>query len=199
MPVSLVRLMLRSPAFWDDSQAIPAGFGTPWELESIANFYVVSKGGNLPGYATLLSMVPQLNVTVTMTINTDADDFAWIRSIQSVLLPALNETLVSLQKNPPADPGPHYHDVIGEYVQVVQPGVTITVVIAIPLLPPSGFTARPLIITMLQNKQPIMNGFLDYVPQSDAPGQLLFRFSFPSSVVPESCFLQEVRQQHCMY
>ena len=53
--------MLRSPAFWDDSQAKPAGFGTPWELLSVSDFFTTNKGGNLPGYATVFSLVPELN------------------------------------------------------------------------------------------------------------------------------------------
>lgn len=192
MTVPLVRKMLRSPAFWDDSQAAPSGFGTPWELASIKDFFVVSKGGNLPGYATAFSLVPALNVTVAMAINSDADDFRWIRAIQGTLLPALNSTLISLQNSPPADPGPRYRDVVGTYAQSVQAGLDVGIAVTMPLLPPPGFTSRPLVFTLSQNKQVITSGFLDYVAQSESPDQLLFRFSFPASLSPQSCFMQEL-------
>ena len=87
-----------------------------WELSSISNFFVATKGGNLPGYAMLASMVPQLNLSVVMAINTDANDFAWMHDIQPILLPALNETLVSRQEYPIAEPGPRSADVVGKYV-----------------------------------------------------------------------------------
>lgn len=191
IPISLVRLMLRSPAFWLDSQAAPSGFGTPWELASISDFFVVSKGGNLPGYATVFSLVPRLNVTVVMAINTDADDFAWLQIIHSLLLPALNASLVAEQRDPPAIPGPRYKDVVGTYTATMA-GHNISVTVTMPLLPPPRFTARALELAIFQDGQVVTSGFLDYVSQTAFPDQLLFRFSYPAWLDPTSCFDQDL-------
>ena len=190
--VPLVRSMLRSPAFWNDEQVSgPSGFGTPWELTSVANFYVASKGGNLPGYATLVSMVPRLNVSIVMAINNDADDFSWMYAINDLLIPALNHTLVSMQPNPVADPGPHSEAVVGRYVLA-----DIAVIVQMPAVPVPGFNHPVLLIALERGGALISSFFLDYVPQEFSSSQLLFRMSFPPSAQSYTCFLQELVAQH---
>ena len=190
--VPLVRLMLRSPAFWNDEQASgPSGFGTPWELTSIANFLVVSKGGNLPGYATLVSMVPRLNVSIVMAINDNADDFSWMYAISDLLLPALNRTLVSMQPYPVAEPGPHAKAVLGTYVLA-----DITVIVQEPAVPLPGFNHPVLLIALERAGALIASFFLDFVPQTFSSSELLFRMSFPPSAQAYTCFLQELVAQH---
>ena len=38
------------------------GFGTPWELRFQANYTVLRKGGNVAGYSSIITFVPELQL-----------------------------------------------------------------------------------------------------------------------------------------
>ena len=38
------------------------GFGAPWEIMFQENYTVLNKGGNIPGFSTLFSFVPELQL-----------------------------------------------------------------------------------------------------------------------------------------
>ena len=40
------------------------GFGTPWEIRFHANYTILRKGGNVPGFSALLSFVPELQLSM---------------------------------------------------------------------------------------------------------------------------------------
>lgn len=196
LPISLARLMLRSPAFWNDdfASAGPTGFGTPWELASIKNFFVAFKGGNLPGYATIISMIPTLNVSVVMAMNTDANDMAWLQTIHDLLLPALNETLIDLEQTTAPSPCPHMQDVVGAYLVTDDDPEEDDITVHVQQ---GGSEANPMLLLTVQvDGEEIIRGALDYVPQKAIPNQLLFRFVYPASARQASCFYQELQAFH---
>ena len=39
-----------------------SGFGTPWEIGYEKNYTLLAKGGNLEGYSSLISFVPDLKL-----------------------------------------------------------------------------------------------------------------------------------------
>jgi CubicO group peptidase (beta-lactamase class C family) len=97
--------------------------GTPWEvrprglnttawpggdasLTGAAPFLVLSKGGNLPGYTALVSLVPELNVSVIALFNGGADEFAFGDALFDILLPPLAAALAQLDPHPAGNPGP---------------------------------------------------------------------------------------------
>eukprot|EP01116_Phalansterium_solitarium_P017147 TRINITY_DN414_c0_g1_i1.p1 TRINITY_DN414_c0_g1~~TRINITY_DN414_c0_g1_i1.p1 ORF type:complete len:245 (-),score=72.94 TRINITY_DN414_c0_g1_i1:96-830(-) len=88
--------------------------GTPWESAYQAPYVVRSKGGNVDGYSALVSLVPELQLGLTMLWNGGVDEFAWANSSWSVLLPAFVSALSLLQ--PPVPLPPNISSYVGFYV-----------------------------------------------------------------------------------
>jgi CubicO group peptidase (beta-lactamase class C family) len=53
----------------DHPEVTPTGYGLGWFTESYRGNRVVQHGGNLPGSSTLISLVPEANVGVTVLVN----------------------------------------------------------------------------------------------------------------------------------
>ena len=81
-------------------------WGTPWEnaLDAATGFTVRRKGGNLPGFTALFSLVPELRVALTVNINYGVDEFGLADQAWALILPALVRMLLPLQPPPPLLP-----------------------------------------------------------------------------------------------
>lgn len=102
-----------SPLYWNrDGLSL---FGTPWEMRTSADYLVISKGGDLPGYSTQLTLVPELALSVAVAWNGNVDEMSWMQSAMDILVPALETALVPLQPAPAFNPGPNPSDYVGTY------------------------------------------------------------------------------------
>ena len=54
--------MLLTPPAFTNSDGL-TGFGTPWEIRFHANYTILRKGGNIPGFSALFSFVPELQLS----------------------------------------------------------------------------------------------------------------------------------------
>lgn len=99
------------PVFMNPDGA--SGMGTPWEILVIAGFVVRLKGGNLPGYTAAVAIVPDLDLTLAVTFNGGVDEFGFVSTALSALLPALNGAFAAVAGA--YSPGPRPADYVGTY------------------------------------------------------------------------------------
>lgn len=78
-------------------------------------YLIRRKGGNLPGYSTLFSFVPQLALSMHVAWNGGQDEFGMSNILWDQLLPGFTQALAPYQPNPPTNPGPDYQELLGEY------------------------------------------------------------------------------------
>lgn len=74
-----------------------SGFGSPWELHFQKGYTVRNKGGNIAGYSTLLSVVPEIKLGFTLNVNAALDELSLSRQVYDILLPAFDSALKKLQ------------------------------------------------------------------------------------------------------
>jgi len=98
--------------------------GSPWEIRVVpagaaaagANVLALQKGGNLPGYSTVLVLVPALELSLSAAFNGGVDEFAFAQDALAALVPPLVSTLAALQPQPAFDPSPRPGDYVGTYM-----------------------------------------------------------------------------------
>lgn len=95
-------------------------FGRPWEIQviptsSTSNVLAYSKGGNLNGYSTFFSVVPDVSISVTAAFNGDIDEFAFGLNVYAALISPLVEALTQLQPPLPYNPSLVPLDYVGTY------------------------------------------------------------------------------------
>lgn len=88
-------------------------FGLPWEGCFAGNHSMPTKGGNLPGYAALLALVPDLQLSLSLVVNGGMDDLGAAAVLMPPLVQAFSDALLPLQ--PTANPGPTPNDYVGNY------------------------------------------------------------------------------------
>lgn len=93
-------------------------WGAPWEMTFQENYLVRNKGGNIDSYTAAFSVVPELQVGMSLLISSNTfipkgTPPSLERDIFKILLPALNDTLFDLQRSAPfpVEPAPY----IGNY------------------------------------------------------------------------------------
>lgn len=89
--------------------------GAPWEMRNMLNYTILRKGGNLPGFSTLFSFLPDLQLSLAVTWNGAMDEFSASDALWGALLPAFNATLTTLQPTPQFNPGPNFSPFLGVY------------------------------------------------------------------------------------
>ena len=77
-------------------------FGTPWEMafDAATGTLVRRKGGNLAGFSTLFSFIPELEISGNFVFSGQTDEFG-ASKFYEMLLPPLYDTLKLLQQFPP--------------------------------------------------------------------------------------------------
>jgi hypothetical protein len=126
-----------------------------------------------------------------MAMNTDANDLAWLHTINDLLLPALNETLIDLERSTGSIPCPHTQDVVGTYLVTDDDPEDDILTVSVQQ---GGTEAKPsLLLSVHEDGEEIIHGALDSVPQTAMPNQILFRFVYPASARQASCFYQELQ------
>lgn len=90
-------------------------FGAPWEMRVHGSYLVRRKGGNLPGYATLMSFVPELDLAVSGAWTFASSEFDNSVALWDALLGNFTEGLQGLAPSP-VDPGPTPGDYTGVYM-----------------------------------------------------------------------------------
>lgn len=88
-------------------------WGTPWENRWHVNYTVMNKGGNLAGYSSVISFVPQLQLSVSVIFTGGANEEGVSDTIWPPLLVAFHDVLMPLQA--PANPGPAPSQYWGTY------------------------------------------------------------------------------------
>ena len=130
-----------------------SGFGTPWEMQVVeaapgTSFAVATKGGNLPGYSSLVAVVPELNISIAVLWNSGVDEAGVGRSMLEALLPQIwNYTLA----NQPAiaAPGPDFFtEAFGEYGAFTTDGTSLGANISLVSAPATG------VVTLMRPNQP---------------------------------------------
>jgi len=71
-----------------------------------APFLVYNKGGNLPGYTSIIASIPVYNVTIVSLFNGNVDEFGWSDMVTNTLLPTLASIINNLEIYPNGNPGP---------------------------------------------------------------------------------------------
>lgn len=87
--------------------------GTPWEMQFHNNsgFLVRRKGGNVPGYAALLSMVPELELSLVMLWpNMNTEELSASVSAMDRLLKPFADMFQAVQDHPKNQPQPDNRD-----------------------------------------------------------------------------------------
>jgi len=72
-------------------------FGTPWEIAQQHGYLVRRKGGNVSGFSTLFSVIPELQLGLSILFNGEAGEFYFSDEAYEILIPAFIETLLQLQ------------------------------------------------------------------------------------------------------
>jgi CubicO group peptidase (beta-lactamase class C family) len=104
------------PTFWNpDGTTI---FGMPWENRIIAPYLVRRKGGNLPGFTTYLSFVPELRTVIAATFNGGTDEFSAADASWNAILPGLVQGLTESSPSP-FNPGPNPQQYTGVFTSNV--------------------------------------------------------------------------------
>jgi len=107
-----------SPVYYNrDGQTL---FGRPWEIQTISSstngdFLSYNKGGNLNGYSTLFSLVPDLSISIIAAFNGNVDEFAIGNTIVNALVDPLITVLTDIQPVLPFNPSQTPLDYVGIY------------------------------------------------------------------------------------
>jgi len=88
-------------------------WGMPFETVFMHNYLVRSKGGNINGYSTYFSLIPELQLGLNIFWNGEVDDELGFLAYD-ILIPAFVDTLSQMQPTPPLPPDPENY--IGEYI-----------------------------------------------------------------------------------
>jgi CubicO group peptidase (beta-lactamase class C family) len=95
-------------------------FGRPWEIQvistNVSSLLAFSKGGNLNGYSTYFSLLPDLSLSITAAFNGNVDEFAFGMDVLSALVFPFIETLTKLQPPLPFNPSLSPQDYVGTYL-----------------------------------------------------------------------------------
>lgn len=95
---------LQAPVYMNgDGQTL---FGTPWEARFSNGHLIRRKGGNINGYAGVVSVVPELRLSVAIQWNGQVNEFTAADGVWGLLLPAFEQTLQKLQPAPMLPPDP---------------------------------------------------------------------------------------------
>eukprot|EP01120_Amphizonella_sp_Union-15-10_P016460 TRINITY_DN8709_c0_g2_i1.p1 TRINITY_DN8709_c0_g2~~TRINITY_DN8709_c0_g2_i1.p1 ORF type:complete len:249 (+),score=24.51 TRINITY_DN8709_c0_g2_i1:2-748(+) len=87
----------------------------PWETNLVQNYLVRRKSGHVKSYASVISVVPELELGVNILWNSvDVDALGVADQVYSVLIPAFVQLLVKLE--PPAILPPNISDYEGVYI-----------------------------------------------------------------------------------
>jgi hypothetical protein len=76
-------------------------FASPWETYYSSPYVVRTKGGDVPGFATLVFVIPALRISFAATFNGPLNQGALIQPILDALLPAFVEDLTAVQPKYP--------------------------------------------------------------------------------------------------
>jgi len=128
LPQDAARALL-DPVYWN-SDGLTV-FGAPWEMRAAPPYLERRKGGNLPGFSTLLAFVPELELALAAAWNGGADEFTESSAMFDALLPPFSAALSALAPSPFV-PGPAPGDYEGTY-QSSPPGVELVVQLVEPL------------------------------------------------------------------
>eukprot|EP00731_Ephydatia_muelleri_P019979 Em0012g804a len=91
------------------------GFGTPWEIAFLANYTILTKSGNIGGYSSFFTVVPDLllGMNLLFTGGPDLNQIAPGVDIYVALIPAMVEVLRTIQPVYPYPPDPSVYT--GQY------------------------------------------------------------------------------------
>lgn len=89
------------------------GYGMPWEFEPLEKYWVRNKGANLQGYSTNIALIPELQLSLTITTNLNVDSTQWATELLRWFVPQFEDVLEPLQSMP-ARPG-NYARYVGKY------------------------------------------------------------------------------------
>jgi len=81
-------------------------FGTPWEINFQNNYVIRRKGGNIDGYSALFSVIPELQIGLSILWNGQTDEYAFSTAGYDILIPALVSALMEMQPVPPQPSNP---------------------------------------------------------------------------------------------
>jgi hypothetical protein len=158
------------------------GFGMPFEMRFEDSYTIARKGGNLPGYATLLSFSAQLGLSINVNWNGAVDENAVSVQLYDLLIPPLRAALLTAQKAalPPPPPGPGLPPFVGTYLD--PSGATALVAIVTPHYP-----------TMLAVKVFGFSVLTRYVAERSDNATARFQIAPPGylPLVPAGCLSQE--------
>ena len=91
------------------------GFGKPFEWHLHHSYLVDTKGGNIPGYSAMFSIVPHLGLAVTVLVNSAYDELgAAGEEIVDPLVDALSEFYIA-NPTPGLTPPRGFADYLGTY------------------------------------------------------------------------------------
>jgi hypothetical protein len=89
------------------------GISAPWETTKRYQYWVQEKGGTLPGFSSIVSMIPELRLGLAVFANNQGRSGEWSRLAHEILIPALQTLLASNQPLPPLVKRPELY--IGTY------------------------------------------------------------------------------------
>jgi hypothetical protein len=159
---------LIDPTYWN-----PGGitvYGAPWEMRSHGSYLVRRKGGNLPGYATLVAFVPELDLAITGAWSFASSEFDNSVALWDAILDDFTAGLQEIAPSP-IDPGLSPSDYTGTYLSQSQ-AVSLQVVMNATGQGALLF-AVPGVLEVFINDASVWTGVKDlfqmYVPPSAMP------------------------------
>jgi CubicO group peptidase (beta-lactamase class C family) len=112
-PLSSEALRRMAQGKWDNPSG-RTGISTPWEVLIVEGYHVLTKGGSLEGWSSMITMIPDLRLTSVSLWNGGIDSDAYARAIHTNLLPPLVALLSAKTPGPvPAPAGTP--DLTGQY------------------------------------------------------------------------------------
>ena len=160
-------------AFANVNYLNPSGstlFGSPWETFFLDNYVVLSKAGDVPGYAASIASAPDLGLTFAYASNSGSDNLGLTTLVYESLIPALQSYLSSIVT--PITPPPSFVPFVGNYTI---PGTEV-------------------VVKMFEHEGHLqVNGAaLDYLGQSVNDSDVYtFQLLFPP-VTGQSCLISEL-------
>lgn len=86
------------------------GFGTPWEISFQSNYTVLRKGGNLPGYTSIFSFVPELQLGLNVLWSGQVNQFSMSNVAYDSLIPSFVDYLMTVQPRQSYPPNPELYE-----------------------------------------------------------------------------------------
>jgi CubicO group peptidase (beta-lactamase class C family) len=147
------------------------GFSTPWEYSKIGKYYLRNKAGFLDNYSSTITMIPELQLGMTVTSNYPIGAADVVSDALSIFIPPFESILDRLQQMPPTPfnsskyTGTYISPEAGNAETVIMKGFLSDHIGIVRLL--GGLSSIPLVAASFAPNDPAI--LQVYVPEANLP------------------------------